>query len=208
MREMIDLLLATRNAHKTQEFAALLGAGFKISDLRHHPNIPAVAETGTTYEENAILKALAASRAIAGLVVSDDSGLEVDQLGGAPGIYSARYAGENASDGDNVTKLLSELKKHGCTGPRLARFVCVLALTEAETILAVFRGVVVGRIMIERRGKTGFGYDPIFIPEGFDQTFAELGDAAKNRISHRAQAVVQLRKYLRRTKPPNAADQP
>ena len=93
MREMIELLLATRNAHKTHEFAALIGAGFEISDLRLHPNVAAVAETGSTYEENAIVKALAASRAVAGLVLSDDSGLEVDQLGGAPGTYSARYAG-------------------------------------------------------------------------------------------------------------------
>ena len=197
MREMIELLLATRNRHKTQEFAALLGADFKISDLTYHANIPAPAETGSTYEENATLKALAASRVVAGLVVSDDSGLEVDQLGGGPGIFSARYAGENARDSDNIMKLLSELETQGCEQDvKPARFVCVLALAEADTILAVFRGMVAGRIVMEPRGLTGFGYDPMFIPDGFDQTFGELGDEVKNRISHRARAVVQLREYL------------
>ena len=197
MQNVRHLIVATRNPHKTREFAAALGAAFTVSDLTTGPALPAVAETGRTFEENAILKALAASSRVSGLVVSDDSGLEVEALNGAPGVYSARYAGEGATDGENVAKLLTELR--ACApeaSERPARFCCVLALAEGEGILSLFSGTVSGFIVPEPRGDGGFGYDPVFAPEGYAETFAELGDAVKNQISHRAQALARLRDFF------------
>ena len=154
-----------------------------------------VEETGRTFEENAILKAVAVSRAVAGLVVADDSGLEVAALGGAPGVYSARYAGEGAKDEENVAKLLAELGNLE-RADRGARFRCALALACQGELIAVFHGDVAGVIAERPRGKRGFGYDPVFIPAGFDQTFAELGDEVKNQMSHRAVAIQKLREQL------------
>jgi XTP/dITP diphosphohydrolase len=192
---MIHLTLATRNGHKTQEFASAL-EGFSISDLTGRSDIPLIDETGRTFEENAILKAETVSHLVQGLVISDDSGLEVAALNGAPGVYSARYAGENATDGENVEKLLRELSAARLEAwERQARFVCLLALAEAGKILNLFRGTVEGRIVATPAGEGGFGYDPIFAPKGYDQTFAELS-AVKDTISHRARAIVQLRQYL------------
>ena len=192
---MHRLILATRNAHKTREFAEILGGGFVVCDLTGMENVPVVEETGATFEENAILKALSASRCVSGLVVSDDSGLEVALLGGAPGVRSARYAGENATDGENVAKVLAELRKTGAAMPEYAAcFHCVLALAEAGEIVHTFHGTVRGAIVPTPRGARGFGYDPIFIPEGYTETFAELGDAVKNGISHRARAIARLRR--------------
>jgi XTP/dITP diphosphohydrolase len=190
----MDLLLATRNVHKTREFAQLLGDHFKIVDLNSFPQIAAVEETGSTFAENAILKAIDASRQYVDLVVADDSGLEVEALDGAPGIFSARYAGENASDEQNIEKLLREL---GETEKRNARFCCVIALARAGRLLRTFEGVVEGEIVDLARGANGFGYDPIFMPDGFNKTFAELGAEVKNQISHRAKAVAALREALR-----------
>ena len=191
---MPRLILATRNAHKTREFADILGDRFVVCDLTGMENVPVVEETGATFEENAILKALSASRCVPGFVVSDDSGLEVALLAGAPGVRSARYAGENATDGENVAKVLTDLRKTGtATAECAACFQCVLALAEAGKILRTFHGTVRGSIVLTPRGARGFGYDPIFIPEGYAQTFAELGDAVKNRISHRARALARLR---------------
>jgi XTP/dITP diphosphohydrolase len=189
------LLLATRNSHKTREFAEILGARFEVHDLADAVELPVVEETGLTFEANAILKAVEASRNFQGLVVADDSGLEVDALGGAPGIYSARYAGEHASGAANVAKLLGELAV--CApGLRSARFRCSLALAQAGTLLETFDGVVEGTIVDAPRGRGGFGYDPVFQPRGFGQTFGELSSAEKNRISHRAAAIHSLRAAL------------
>ncbi len=190
------LLLATRNAHKTREFAALLGPEFEVSDLTGSGDLPEVKETGSTFEENARLKAITISRLVPGLVVADDSGLEVDSLGGAPGVYSARYAGERPTDSANVDKLLSELASLQDPNHRTAQFRCVLAVAREGQLLRLFQGVVRGVITSQPAGTTGFGYDPVFLPEGSHRTFAELGAEAKNAISHRASAVSQLRGFL------------
>jgi XTP/dITP diphosphohydrolase len=193
---MHQLLLATRNSHKTREFAEILGDGFNIRDLAGVTELPVLEETGHTFEANAILKAVEASKHSGELVVADDSGLEVDALNGAPGIYSARYAGEHASDAANIAKLLAELAKCG-PGPRTARFRCSLALALSGNILGTFEGTVEGTIVKSPRGSAGFGYDPVFQPQTFKQTFGELEAGAKNRISHRASAIRSLRAALR-----------
>ena len=193
---MRQLLLATRNAHKTREFAEILGDEFKVRDLEDELEMPIVQETGATFAENAILKAVATSERFPELVVGDDSGLEVDALSGAPGIYSARYAGNNASDQENVAKLLAELEGHPKTTPYPARFRCALALAREGKVLGTFEGVVEGTIVDRARGPGGFGYDPVFQPAGFKQTFAELSPIEKNQISHRARAIQMLRSWL------------
>jgi XTP/dITP diphosphohydrolase len=157
--------------------------------------MPVVEETGLTFDANATLKAVETSNYFPGLVVADDSGLEVDALQGAPGIYSARYAGEQATDADNVAKLLAELSRSG-PGPHSARFRCSLALAQGGKILGKFGGAVEGTIVAALRGRAGFGYDPVFQPQGFERTFAELSTVEKNRISHRASAVRSLRTAL------------
>jgi len=189
------LLLATRNSRKTREFAEILGDGFEVRDLADAAELPAVEETGLNFEANAILKAVEISKQFEELVVADDSGLEVDALQGAPGIYSARYAGEQATDAANVAKLLAALARQN-PAPRSARFRCSLALARGGEVLATFDGVVEGRIVDAPRGEAGFGYDPVFQPRGFDQTFGELSASEKNRISHRAHAIRLLRAAL------------
>ena len=155
-----------------------------------------MVEDGATFFENARLKALTISRQIAGLILADDSGLEVDSLGGAPGIYSARYAGENATDEANRQKLLVELSLLRLGSSRAARFRCSLVLARAGQVLATFEGAVKGQILPEERGRDGFGYDPLFQPDGFEQSFAELSSEEKNAISHRAKAAAKLRTFL------------
>jgi XTP/dITP diphosphohydrolase len=194
---VIELLFATRNAHKTAEIQTILGKQFHVNDLAEHPEIPHVAETGRTFEDNAILKAVTVSKRIPGFVVADDSGLEVDALGGAPGIYSARYAGPDASDNEKIEKLLEQLRRVGAPkDARRARFRCVLALARKGEVLGMFEGVVEGQIADRPRGSHGFGYDPIFIPNGFQRTFGELEPAEKNQLSHRARALEKLDAFL------------
>ena len=194
----MDLLMATHNAHKTREIQRMLGAKFAVRDLSEHPDISKPVENGKTFEENAILKAIAASREVPSLVIADDSGLEVDALGGAPGIYSARYAGENATDKANIDKLLRELARQNVPADqRTARFRCVVAAARNGTLLRTFEEVVEGTIVDLPRGSHGFGYDPVFQPKGFDQTFGEMASQLKNKISHRAKAIVALREALR-----------
>ena len=193
---MLQLLLATRNPHKTREFAEILGPEFEVHDLSMQVELPVVEETGLTFEENAILKAVAASRHFQQLLVADDSGLEVDALGGRPGVHSARYAGENATGKDNIEKLLSELRRCSQPFPHLARFRCCLALAKQGKTVATFEGVIEGMIISAPRGQFGFGYDPVFQPLGFEQMFAELPAAEKNRISHRGRAIQLLRDML------------
>ena len=191
---MIQLLLATRNQHKTREFAQLLGASFTVRDLTLKSDIPAIAESGATFEENAALKAVTISRIFPHeIVVADDSGLEVKALGGAPGIFSASYAGENASDRPNVEKLLRELQN---ARDRSARFNCVIALAKNGQLMTTVAGEVAGTITESARGENGFGYDPIFVPNGFSETFAELTSETKNKISHRAQAAAALVRHF------------
>ena len=194
---MIALLVATRNPHKTRELQQILGSDFTVRDLRAHSEISEIAETGTSFEENAKLKALAVSRKLPGLVAADDSGLEVDALGGAPGIYSARYAGANATNKERIDKLLEELARIDAKKEqRSARFRCVLALARNGEVLGTFEGIVEGQIADRPRGSHGFGYDPIFVPNGFQQTFGQLRPAEKNQLSHRARALKKLRAFL------------
>ena len=196
---VIELVVATRNRHKTPEIQHILGPEFKVRDLGAHPGVSEICESGTSFEENAKLKALAASRQLPALVIADDSGLEVDALGGAPGIYSARYAGANATDTDKIDKLLRELERVRATQDRrYARFRCVVTLARNGGLLGTFEGTVEGRITDKARGDSGFGYDPIFIPEGLKQTFGELPTEVKNTISHRAKAIRALADRLRR----------
>ena len=201
---MIELVVATRNTHKTREIQHILGPEFRVRDLWAHPEVSEIRESGTSFEENAKLKALAASRRLPTLVIADDSGLEVDGLGGAPGIYSARYAGAKGTERDKIDKLLGALARVRATdNRRRARFRCVVALARNGNLLGTFEGVVEGRIAKEVRGDSGFGYDPIFIPDGFEQTFGELSADVKKTISHRAKAICALAVKLRQFEPAN-----
>jgi XTP/dITP diphosphohydrolase len=186
----MQLIVATRNAHKTLEIQRILGPAFTVSDLSAHPKIPDTPENGKSFEENAILKAVGASRHLPGFIIADDSGLEVDALGGAPGISSARYAGENATDKQNIEKLVGEFARIGADETkRSARFRCVIALARQGELLGTFTGIVEGTIVERARGSHGFGYDPIFVPRGFEETFAKLPAEVKDTISHRAKAI-------------------
>ena len=193
---MIRLLLATRNLHKVREFAELLGAEFQLADLSAHPDIAEVTESGATFQENAQLKAVGISTQLPGLVLADDSGLEVDALGGAPGVFSARYAGPGATDAANRRKLLEALRPIA-TPHRGARFRCALALARDGKVLAICEGSVAGQIVRHARGPLGFGYDPVFQPDEFSETFAALPAATKNSISHRGRALTQMKQFLR-----------
>ena len=191
------LTVATRNSHKTREIQEILGGKFVIRDLTGISEVPEVPETGSTFEENAVLKAVTVSRYVAGVVVADDSGFEVEALNGAPGVVSARYAGQNATDQDNVRKLLGELSRVDPEKRRSrAAFQCVLAVAKNGELLGTFAGRVDGTIVREPRGDGGFGYDPVFVPNGFDQTFAELPASTKNQLSHRARALEKARPFL------------
>jgi len=190
----MHLLLASRNPHKTREFQELLGKEFLINDLNSLPEIKIASETGATFVENATLKAVSASKHHDSFTIADDSGLEVDVLRGAPGIYSARYAGQHATDRENVDTLLSALSN---VSNRSARFRCVIALARNGKLIETFAGDAEGKIVDPPRGINGFGYDPVFQPNGFEQTFAEMAAELKNRISHRAKTIAALRDALR-----------
>ena len=197
---MRSLIIATRNRHKTGEIAAMLGAEWLVEDLTGRPELPEPEENGATFEENAGIKAVAASRALEGLVLADDSGLEVDALEGAPGVRSARYAGGKATDQENRERLLRELAalNHMAEEPLTARFRCAMAIAEGGEVRAVFNGEVEGRIVLAEAGMGGFGYDSLFIPDGYSQTFAELDPGTKNRLSHRARALEKAIHWLAR----------
>jgi XTP/dITP diphosphohydrolase len=190
------LLLATRNANKTREVREILGDGFLVEDLTARPDLPEVEETGATFAENATLKALAAAECYNGWVVADDSGLEVDALDGAPGVRSARFAGENADMAQNRALLLEKLQGVYGRG-RSGRFRCVLALAKSGDLVRTFSGSVEGLITPAERGAGGFGYDSVFLPEGRCRTFAEITPTDKHALSHRGRALVQLVAFLR-----------
>jgi XTP/dITP diphosphohydrolase len=192
LRDMRRLLIATKNSHKTSEIRAILGDDWQVEDLTRHPEISAPEETGATFAENASIKAVAASRIFPEYVLADDSGLEVDALAGAPGIQSARYSGLNATDASNRARLLTELSGFESK----ARFRCVMALARNGKVLGKFEGAVEGRIGSEERGVGGFGYDSLFSPDGFTETFGELSPQIKNSLSHRARALALARDFL------------
>lgn len=199
----MKIVFATNNKNKLAEIRNILGETFEIVSLQDIGCNADIPETGKTLEENAIQKARYIFNNYGMSVFADDTGLEVNALGGAPGIYSARYAGGTGHDSEaNMTKLLHEL---GENNNRKARFRTVIALLlkdedKGTVDEKLFEGIAGGEIIRERRGGEGFGYDPIFMPEGYDRTFAELGLEVKNRISHRARAVAKLAEYLKTKK--------
>jgi XTP/dITP diphosphohydrolase len=189
--EPITVVIATRNQGKVREFRSLFEPlRWHLLGLTDAGIDIALEETGTTFRDNAAQKAIACSRATSLTVLADDSGLEVFGLGGRPGVYSARYAGEGATDADRNRKLLAELERTGAD--RTARFVCALALARLGEVVAEAEGECRGRIGTEPRGKNGFGYDPIFWFPNLGRTYAELTEVEKNRWSHRARAVAAL----------------
>jgi XTP/dITP diphosphohydrolase len=198
MNELSELLVATNNAGKVRELAcALEDLPLRLRLLRDFAEVIEPEETGETFADNAALKALYYSAHAGVLTLSDDSGLVVDALGGAPGVRSARYMGPDATYSERMTRLLEEIDATG-DRERRARFVCVIAVAEPSTgELKTFEGRCEGRIAHEPRGTGGFGYDPIFIPDGHAQTFGELPDEIKQTISHRALAVRQASDHLR-----------
>jgi XTP/dITP diphosphohydrolase len=191
----VILRCATTNAGKLREFRHAAG-DIAIDTVPGLADIPAPDETGATFAENAELKALYYSRFTEDPVFADDSGLEVDALEGAPGVYSARFAGPDANDEDNNRLLLKKLET---TNNRSARFVCVIALAQQGRLIATFRGAVEGRIIDTPRGDNGFGYDPLFFYEPFGCTFGEIDRERKMTVSHRGQALSALLTYCRET---------
>ncbi len=213
------MLIATRNRHKVGEIQAILGNSFQFLTLNDFPGAPNVVEDAPTFAGNAAKKAVELAKWLAAkhptsniqhptpnFVLADDSGLEVDALGGAPGVHSARFAAldsaksGNTPDADNNARLLQLLKDIPLE-KRRARFHCVIALAEINPQSAIrnpqlFDGACEGRIIFEPRGKNGFGYDPLFVPVGLEQTFAELGEDVKNRLSHRAKALEKLKMFV------------
>ncbi len=189
---MIPVWIATSNQGKLNEFRNIMTGKCETHSLAEIGTYALPAETGETFEANARIKAKALHAVRPGQwVVADDSGLEVEGLGGLPGVHSARYAGEKARDSENVAKLLKMLNIRS-PNARAAQFRCVLVAYSPTGEEIVAEGIVRGRISEKVRGTTGFGYDPVFIPDGYEQTFAELGSALKNKVSHRAMAIRQI----------------
>ena len=192
---MNKLFIASKNKGKINEIKSVLsGLGIEFFSLLDTPDIPDIEETGTTFEENASIKAQSVFDIVKIPVLADDSGLAVEYLNGSPGIYSARYAGENASDFDNCSKLLSELE-NAAYDERKASFICVIIMYDGIN-KRVFEGTCGGHIITYLRGENGFGYDPLFIPDNYSKTFAELDLDTKNNISHRGKALASLKKFL------------
>lgn len=194
----MEILVATQNAGKIKELTELLGdLPVRLRSLKDFPNVAEPVETGSSFMENAVLKARYYAAHTGLKALADDSGLEVEALGGAPGIFSARYAGEGASDAERTEKLLREMEKTG-DEKRLARFVCAVALADEKgEIIHAAEGVCDGKIAFAPHGNNGFGYDPVFIPTGFPETFGEMKTGKKRQISHRARATAKIIRFLR-----------
>ena len=197
---MKTLVFASNNAHKLEEIRAILGGKYDVKSLKDIGCNVDIPETGTTFRENALQKARYVKDHFGLDCFADDSGLQVEALGGEPGVYSARYAVKNGrqvtagnKDDANMDVLLEKLA--GEENRKACFHTCIALIYEGETHF--FDGVVEGHIITEKRGDGGFGYDPLFIPDGYDKTFAELGNEVKNGISHRARAVAQLAEFLR-----------
>jgi len=190
----VELVFATNNSHKLSELRAIVGNRFSIISLKELSCTAEIPETGTTLTENALLKARYIHDRFHCNCFADDTGLEIEALNGRPGVYSARYAGEHCSFNDNIEKVLRELQG---VPNRKARFITVIALIlNGEHYF--FEGFIDGEILDTKRGTNGFGYDPIFKPLGYTQTFAEMSDAEKNSISHRALSTKKLNDFLQR----------
>ncbi len=188
---MAYIVVATANAHKVEEYKVLLeDQKVELRSLLDYPEFPEVEENGATFRENAAIKALAACKYCDVPAFADDSGLEVEALDGRPGIYSARYAPTNK---ERIEKLLGELKGKE---NRRARFVCAIAIAINGEVIETFEGEVKGVITEAPRGEGGFGYDPVFLPDGYDQTFGEMAADLKNKISHRANAYKKAMEFI------------
>ena len=193
---MKQVLLGTQNPDKLKELQRLLrGSGIRALSLSDFPKCPEARETGRTFEANARIKARAYSRHVGALAVADDSGLMVSALGGRPGVYSARFAGPGCTYQDNNRKVLSLLKaKPGSL--RRAKFVSAVALYYKGKPVRVVKGECRGKVALEAHGRNGFGYDPVFVPEGYSKTFAELTPSVKNKISHRGKALRMILPHI------------
>lgn len=189
---MKEIIIATKNKGKAKEFTELFGPlGFKVKTLLDYPDAPDIEETGKTFTENALLKAQGIAKLYQKIVIADDSGLVIDALNGRPGVYSARYAGEEKNDKANIQKVLSEMKDIP-QDRRTAHFHCTLALVQLGTAPITVDGICEGLILTEKRGNNGFGYDPIFYVSQLDKTMAEMTPEEKNKISHRGNAIRAL----------------
>ena len=191
------LCIATRNLNKVQEMAPMLSPFWEVKSSADYPEMAEheeIAETGDTFLANATLKAVATSQVVSDYVLADDSGLECTALDGAPGVFSARYGGIPSSTEKNNAKLLQELERVGATTPqqRAARFRCVLVLAKEGDVIASFDGVCEGTIALGPKGANGFGYDPLFVPQGYARTFGQLGEKTKITLSHRGLALKQF----------------
>lgn len=194
---MKEVIIASKNKGKIREFVELFAEeGIQVLSLYDFPSITDVEETGDTFHENAQLKAETVAHLLDKPVIADDSGLIVDALDGRPGVYSARYAGEPTNDEKNNEKLLSELIEIK-ESARTARFISVLALARPSEDTILVEGFCEGKIAFHAKGDSGFGYDPIFIPDGYDMSMAQLGEDEKNKISHRYHSLKKLKQYLR-----------
>lgn len=193
----MELVLATHNLHKIREFRSMFKPfkNIDVLSLLNFPDYKLPEETGKTFEENAILKAEDAAKALNKCVLSDDSGLVVPTIGGKPGVISKRYAGEDATDAENRKKLLEEMDNFKDL-ERSAYFECFLALANPDGLQKCVNGHCEGYILTEERGRHGFGYDPLFVKHDYDKTFAELEEETKNRISHRRKAFEKLASIL------------
>lgn len=193
----LQLIIASKNVHKIREFKTILSKQphIDLMSLLDFPDYVPPKETGKSFMQNAILKAEHAAKALNHWVISDDSGLVVPALNGAPGVFSSRYAGENASDKDNRIKLLQQMQNLA-EEDRNAYFHCVIALASPDSLIKCFEGSCEGTIISQERGGSGFGYDPLFIKNSYNKTFAELEDSIKNRISHRRKALDKLILHL------------
>lgn len=190
------LLIATTNQGKIREIKRLLqGLRLPTHSLKDYPFYGGYAETGQTFEENSRGKSLFYSRLYPGLVLAEDSGLEVEALGGTPGVYSARFSSPEATDQKNIIKLLKLMEKVPERNRR-ARFICAVTLSSGGRVIKTFKGEVRGKITVEAKGMSGFGYDPVFFYPPSGKTFAELTAAEKNRVSHRGRALRKVRRFL------------
>ena len=197
----MEIVLATRNKKKVEEIKRITeGMAVTIFTLDDFPGCPEVEEDGATFEENAVKKAVTVAQFTGKPALADDSGLEVNALNGAPGTHSARYSGHGANDRKNTEKLLSEML-FLVKSDRKARFVCSIALAMPDEKVLTFNGYSEGSIGTEPKGANGFGYDPVFYPEGADRTFAEMSAEEKDSLSHRGNAIRKLQRYLRGTPP-------
>jgi XTP/dITP diphosphohydrolase len=201
--EKPTLCIASRNLHKVQEIAPILAPYWTVKSSRDYPDLEEVDETGDSFLANAMLKAVTTSLAIPDHVMADDSGLECDALDGAPGVFSARYGGVPSSDANNNAKLLQELQRVNAVTPqqRAARYRCVLLVARAGEVIATFDGVCEGTIALAPKGAGGFGYDPLFIPQGYARTFGQLGVKTKTGLSHRALALKKFLAWCKTCKP-------